>query len=119
MPLQTHILAVRQPISAGVATRTLALTTTDASVTLPAGGYELVLGASSEATTAAAPPTTVATECEARVAPLPSRQRAVRLPGLKETLKVAWPKNATAHAGASVAPSSSSRTCRGGGAGRS
>ena len=48
MSLQTHVLAVRQPISVGVATRTLALTTTDGSVTLPAGGYELVLGASSD-----------------------------------------------------------------------
>ena len=48
MSLQTHVLAVRQPISVGVATRTLALTTTDGSVTLPAGGYELVLGGSSD-----------------------------------------------------------------------
>lgn len=48
MPLQTHILAVRQPISAGDATRTLALTTTDTSVSLPAGGYELILGGSSD-----------------------------------------------------------------------
>lgn len=45
---QPHVLAVRAPLGARTATRTLALTTTNASVSLPAGGYELVLGASSD-----------------------------------------------------------------------
>lgn len=45
---QPHVLAVRAPLGARVATRTLALTTTNATVSLPAGGYELVLGASSD-----------------------------------------------------------------------
>lgn len=45
---QSSVLACRAPINARCATRTLALTTTNASVSLPAGGYELVLGASSD-----------------------------------------------------------------------
>lgn len=48
MSQQSNTLAVRAPITARCATRTLALTTTDATVELPAGGYELILGASSD-----------------------------------------------------------------------
>jgi hypothetical protein len=43
---QSNTLAVRAPITARCATRTLALTTTEATVDLPAGGYELVLDGS-------------------------------------------------------------------------
>ena len=45
---QSTILAARLPITARTATRTLSLTTSDTSVALPAGGYELVLGGSSD-----------------------------------------------------------------------
>lgn len=48
MSQQSNTLAVRAPVTARCATRTLALTTTDATVELPAGGYELILGASSD-----------------------------------------------------------------------
>lgn len=40
---QSSTLAVRAPVNPRCATRTLALTTTNATTTLPAGGYELVL----------------------------------------------------------------------------
>ena len=46
--MQSTILAARLPITARTATRTLSLTTSDTSVALPAGGYELVLGGSSD-----------------------------------------------------------------------
>lgn len=46
--MQRHVLAVRAPITAAAATQTLSLTTSDATVSLVAGGYELVVGASSD-----------------------------------------------------------------------
>lgn len=61
---QSATLACRAPITARCATRTLSLTTADATVDLPAGGYELVLDAASAAvigqgvTTAAKPDAT-------------------------------------------------------------
>lgn len=45
---QPYINAARAPLSARCATRLLSLTTTDASVTLPGGGYELVLSGASD-----------------------------------------------------------------------
>lgn len=45
---QAHTLAARGPLTPRCACRTLSLTTTDAEVSLGAGGYELVLGASSD-----------------------------------------------------------------------
>lgn len=46
---QELVNACRAPISARCVTRTLALTTTDATVTLPEGGYEFVLRGSTDA----------------------------------------------------------------------
>lgn len=46
---QTYQTAARAPLTPKCATRKLALTTTDASVTLPAGGYELILDGTSDA----------------------------------------------------------------------
>lgn len=45
---QAHTLAARGPLTPACACRTLGLTTTDTTVELAAGGYELVLGASSD-----------------------------------------------------------------------
>jgi len=46
---QALINACRAPLTARCTTRTLALTTTDATVTLPEGGYEIVLRGSTDA----------------------------------------------------------------------
>lgn len=46
---QNYQTAARSPLTPSCATRGLALTTSDASVTLPAGGYELVLDNTSDA----------------------------------------------------------------------
>ncbi len=46
---QALINACRAPLTSRCVTRTLALTTTDATVTLPEGGYEFVLRSSTDA----------------------------------------------------------------------